>query len=243
MLPEVDTAKEFWLPTPEQSAELEGLAARPRAAKETEFYLPWRQEQLQENARRKAQNEITKTRIDLETKVLQERQDTIGKLMGDVLEDLTKASLDKIEKYVKPEVAGPAAAVAEGGLAPEPPEQVRTLEEARQRGDWLFIFEAARATHLDAGAEDVESHPDGTLTVIVDPEGFETIRARLAEDGFTPETTEMTQLASTRVPVTGEEGWLVLKLLGALEELDDVQNLYSNADVSDEIARQFQDAP
>ncbi len=101
------------------------------------------------------------------------------------------------------------------------------------------LFELA----LDAGAEDVESHPDGTLTVIVDPEGFETIRARLAEDGFTPETTEMTQLASTRVPVTGEEGWSVLKLLGALEELDDVQNLYSNADVSDEIARQFQDAP
>ena len=74
--------------------------------------------------------------------------------MGDVLEDLTKASLDKIEKYVKSEVAGPAAAVAEGERAPEPPEQVRTLEEARQRGDWLFIFETARATHLDAGAED-----------------------------------------------------------------------------------------
>ena len=52
MLPEVDTAKEFWLPTPEQSAELEGLAARPRAARETEFYPPWRQEQLQEKARR-----------------------------------------------------------------------------------------------------------------------------------------------------------------------------------------------
>ena len=47
--------------------------------------------------------------------------------MGDVLEYLTKASLDKIEKCVKPEVAGPAAAVAEGELAPpEPPEQVRT---------------------------------------------------------------------------------------------------------------------
>ena len=74
--------------------------------------------------------------------------------MGDVLEDLTKAFLDKIEKYVKPEVAGPAAAVAEVKLAPEPPELVRTLEEAKQRGDWLFIFEAARATHLDAGAED-----------------------------------------------------------------------------------------
>ena len=101
-----------------------------------------------ENARRKAQNEITKTRIDLETKALQERLDTIGKLMGDVLEDLTKASLDKIEKYVKPVAEEP-----EGAPAPEP-RPVTTLEEARQRGDWLFIFEAARETHLDMGAED-----------------------------------------------------------------------------------------
>ena len=74
--------------------------------------------------------------------------------MGDVLEDLTKASLDEIAKHVRPEVAGPDAAVAKGELTPEPPEQVRTSAEARQRGDWLFMFEAARATHLDAGAED-----------------------------------------------------------------------------------------
>ena len=122
MQPEVDTAREFWLPTAEQTAELEGLTPRPRGIRETEFYLAWRQARLQENARRKAQNDITKTRIDLETKVLQERQDTISKLMGDILENLTKASLDKIEKYVKP------------ASAPEP-----------VRGDWPFIFEAARA--------------------------------------------------------------------------------------------------
>ena len=85
MLPEVDTDIDFWLPTAEQAAELEALTPRPRATKETEFYLAWRQARQQENARRKAQNEITKTRIDLETKVLQERQDTISKLMGDVL--------------------------------------------------------------------------------------------------------------------------------------------------------------
>ena len=78
MQPEVDTDREFWLPTAEQTAELEALNARPRAIKETEFYLAWRQARQQENARRKAQNEITKTRIDLETKVLQERQDTIS---------------------------------------------------------------------------------------------------------------------------------------------------------------------
>ena len=68
----------------------------------------------------KAQNEITKTRIDMETKVLQERQDTISKLLGDVLEDLTKASLDKIEKCIKPAVVAPVAAVTEGGAAPVP---------------------------------------------------------------------------------------------------------------------------
>ena len=73
---------------------------------------------MQENARRKAQNEITKTRIDLETKVLQERKDKISMLMGDVLEDLTKASLDKIEIYVKPTVVAPVVAAAEGQAAP-----------------------------------------------------------------------------------------------------------------------------
>ena len=75
VLPEVATDIEFWLPTAEQTTELEALNARRRAIKETEFYLAWRQARQQENARRKAQNEITKTRIDLETKVLQERQD------------------------------------------------------------------------------------------------------------------------------------------------------------------------
>ena len=68
---------------------------------------------------------------------------------------LTKASLDKIEKYVKPAVVAPVVAAAEGEAAPAPaPEPVRTLDMARERGDWLFIFEAARATHLDAGDEE-----------------------------------------------------------------------------------------
>ena len=75
MLPEVATDREFWLPTAEQTTELEALNARPRVIKETEFYLAWRQARLQENAKRKAQNEVTRTRIDLETKVFQERQD------------------------------------------------------------------------------------------------------------------------------------------------------------------------
>ena len=75
----------------------------------------------------------------METKVLQERQDTISKLIGDVLEDLTKASLDMIEKNVNPAVVAPVVAAAEEEEAPAAaPEPDRTLEMARQRGDWLF---------------------------------------------------------------------------------------------------------
>ena len=54
-----------------------------------------------ENSRRKALNEVTKTRIDLEVKDFKERKDTILKIMGEVLEDMTKASRERIEKYIK----------------------------------------------------------------------------------------------------------------------------------------------
>ena len=54
--------------------------------------------------------------------------------MGQILEDMTKASRERIEKYQVN------------------PDDVENLEEARERGDWLFIFEAARETHMFQGA-------------------------------------------------------------------------------------------
>ena len=89
-------------------------------------------------------NEVAKTRIDLEVKDLKERRDTINKIMGEILEDMTKTSRDKIEKYMKSiETA-------------EEEEETQTLEEARERGDWLFISEAARETHLMSGIVDYD---------------------------------------------------------------------------------------
>ena len=141
MLPEVDTAREYWTPTPEQNAELmliEDLEAR--TARSNELFLQWRQVRQDENARRKALNEVAKTRIDLEVKDLKERGDTINKIMGQILEDMTKASRERIEKYqVNPDNV-------------ENDEESQNLEEARERGDWLFIFEAARETHMFQGA-------------------------------------------------------------------------------------------
>ena len=121
MLPEVDTAREFWLQATDARASC-GTRGSQRETTSSQgggvLPVPWRQAGMLENARRKAQNEITKM---------------IGKQMGNFLEDLTKASLDKIEKYVKPEAEEP-----EGALVPAAG-PVWTLEEARQRGDWLFI--------------------------------------------------------------------------------------------------------
>ena len=65
------------------------------------MYVVWRQENLAENARRKALNEVAKTRIDLEVKDIKERGDTVNTIMGEILEDMTKTSRDRIEKYTK----------------------------------------------------------------------------------------------------------------------------------------------
>ena len=144
MLPDVDTTREYWIPNPEQAAEL--AAINPRAAKDarrTEMFIAWRQAQLLENARRKALNEVTKTRIDLEVKDFKERKDTILKIMGEVLEDMTKISRERVEKYVKELAEGQNPAL----LATD-------LDRAREIGEWLFVFEAARETHMFQGAAD-----------------------------------------------------------------------------------------
>ena len=101
MLPDVDTTREYWVPTPEEAAELATI--NPRAAQDArriELFIAWRQAQLLENSRRKALNEVTKARIDVEVKDFKERKDTIMKIMGGVLEDMT-ASRERIEKYVR----------------------------------------------------------------------------------------------------------------------------------------------
>ena len=110
-----------------------------------EMFFAWRAARVEENARIKRLNEMTKTRLDLAVKDQRERKDTIGKIMGAVLEDMTKSSRDRIEKYRREPYD-------------EDDEGATTLEEAREcGGDWLFVFEAARATHLhNTGAADGE---------------------------------------------------------------------------------------
>lgn len=93
------------------------------------------------------------------------------------------------------------------------------------------LMEAA----LEAGAEDVISLDDGGIDVLVPPEQFETVRDSLIAAGLAPESAEVTMRASTTIALDEEDAVKLLKLVDRLEDLDDVQNVYSNADISEDI--------
>lgn len=90
------------------------------------------------------------------------------------------------------------------------------------------VMEAA----LDAGADDVVVYPDdASIEVLTQPETFERVREAMVAAGLTPDDAEITLRADTDVAVEGEVAQSVAKLLDRLEELDDVQSVYSNADL------------
>ena len=93
------------------------------------------------------------------------------------------------------------------------------------------VMEAA----IDAGAEDVVTNDDGSIDVITTPEGFEDVRAALAARGLTTDTAEVTFNATTTSAPDQETAERLLKMIDVLEDLDDVQNVYTNADIADEI--------
>ena len=92
---------------------------------------------------------------------------------------------------------------------------------------------------LDAGAEDVVTHGDGTIEVLTSPETFEEVRGSLENAGLPFDSAEVTMRASTTVALQLSDAEKMVKLLERLEDLDDVQNVYSNADISEEILEQL----
>lgn len=88
---------------------------------------------------------------------------------------------------------------------------------------------------LEAGAEDVVSNDDGSIDVLTLQETFEAVKQALSDAGLTPENAEVTQRASTSSQLGVEDAEKMVRLLERLEDLDDVQNVYSNADISEEV--------
>ncbi|WP_024870293.1 YebC/PmpR family DNA-binding transcriptional regulator [Pseudoxanthomonas suwonensis] len=87
---------------------------------------------------------------------------------------------------------------------------------------------------IEAGADDVVVYPDdGAIDVITAPENFEAVKQAMEAAGLAPGYAEVTFRADNDIAVSGETAQQVQKLLHMLEDLDDVQNVYSNADLGD----------
>jgi YebC/PmpR family DNA-binding regulatory protein len=97
------------------------------------------------------------------------------------------------------------------------------------------IMEAA----LEAGAEDVVSNDDGSVDVLTQPEQFVDIKEVMVSAGLEPEQSEVTMRAAITTPLELDDAEKMVRLLDRLEDLDDVQNVYSNADISEEVLAQL----
>jgi YebC/PmpR family DNA-binding regulatory protein len=97
------------------------------------------------------------------------------------------------------------------------------------------IMEAA----LEAGAEDVLTNDDGSVDVLTEPDRFVDVRDAMVAAGLEPENAEVTMRADNTIALDLESAEKMVRMLDRLEDLDDVQNVYSNADISEEILEQL----
>ncbi len=97
------------------------------------------------------------------------------------------------------------------------------------------IMEAA----LEAGAEDVVTNDDGSIDVITAPESFVDVKEAMVAAGLDPAQAEVTMKPSSTVELGLEDAQKIVRLVDMLEDLDDVQKVYSNADFPDEVMEQL----
>ncbi len=93
--------------------------------------------------------------------------------------------------------------------------------------------DAVMEVALEAGAEDVITDDDGAIEVLTAPADFEAVKNALEAKGLKPEIAEVTMRAENTVALSGEDGARMQKLLEVLEDLDDVQNVFHNAEISE----------
>ncbi len=88
---------------------------------------------------------------------------------------------------------------------------------------------------IDLGAEDVKLDTDGSVEVVTEPGRLEAVRDGLTEIGVPLENADIAMLPSSTVPLSARDAEATMRLVDRLEELDDVQRVYSNADFPDEV--------
>ncbi|RKZ85947.1 MAG: YebC/PmpR family DNA-binding transcriptional regulator [Gammaproteobacteria bacterium] len=97
------------------------------------------------------------------------------------------------------------------------------------------VMEAA----LEAGAEDIITNDDGTVDVFTTPEEYAAVKDALDASGLEAVSSEVTMHPETTVTLDVKDAEKALAMIDAFEDLDDVQDVYSNADFSDEVMTQL----
>jgi YebC/PmpR family DNA-binding regulatory protein len=95
--------------------------------------------------------------------------------------------------------------------------------------------EALMEAALEAGADDIVTNDDGSVDVLTTPDELVTVKEALVAAGQAPEAAEVTMRARVNIPVDPDDTGSLLRLLDMLEDLDDVQKVYSNADIPEDI--------
>lgn len=93
---------------------------------------------------------------------------------------------------------------------------------------------------LEAGAEDIITNDDGSIDVFTSPEDYAAVKDALDEAGLVTQSAEVTMHPDTSVSLELEDAQKAIAMIEAFEELDDVQQVYSNADFSDEVLAQLE---
>ncbi len=93
--------------------------------------------------------------------------------------------------------------------------------------------DAVMEVALEAGAEDVVTGDDGSIEVLTAPADFEAVKHALEAKGLKPEIAEVTMRAENTVALAGDDAAKMQKLLDVIEDLDDVQDVYHNAEIAE----------
>jgi len=91
---------------------------------------------------------------------------------------------------------------------------------------------------MEAGADDLAVNDDGSLDVLTTPGNYQPVKKAMSDAGLEPERAEVTERAATSMSLDLDRARTMVQLVDALEDLDDVQNVYSNAEIADETLEQ-----
>ena len=93
---------------------------------------------------------------------------------------------------------------------------------------------------IAAGAEDIKTDEKDVYEILTAPSDFEVVKSALEENGITPEVASITSIPKNTVKLNEKQAASVLSIVNAIEELDDVQNVYANFDIPDDILERLE---